>query len=296
MPVARFAYLAPRSVSEAVAALAGRHGDARVLAGGTDLLPKLGKGSLAIGAVVSLRHVAELRAIAFDRERGLTIGATARLNELIANEAVRALYPAIAHAASQTATVQIRNMATVAGNICNGSPCADNVPTLIARGARVELASGRGTRMLDLAEVFLGPSKTALAPDELLVRIHVPPPPKGTGTAYRCISARSKVDVSSVSVAAHVACEDGTIREARIVLGAVGPTPLRATKAEELLAGRKLTDELLAAAGDAAAAASRPISDVRASASWRRRMVGVLAKRAIADAVERANGKAGAAR
>lgn len=291
MSLARFAYLAPRSLSEAIALLAARKGNVCVLAGGTDLLPKLGKGSVKTGAVVSLRHVAELREVAFDPERGLTIGATARLNELIAHDVVRRLYPAMAHAASQSATVQIRNMATVAGNICNASPCADNVPTLIARGARIELASQRGSRTLDLEKFFVGPGQTALQADELLVRIHVPPPPAKSGTSYHCISARSKVDISAVSVAAHLACEDGTIREARIILGAVGPTPLRARKAEALLAGQPLTEALLAAAGAAAAEESHPINDVRASASWRRRMVEALAKRAIAEAAERAGGK-----
>jgi CO/xanthine dehydrogenase FAD-binding subunit len=296
MSLAHFAYIAPPSLSEVIALLAARKADAHVLAGGTDLLLKIGKGDagpgLKPGVLVSLRHIAELRPIVFDPEHGLTIGATARINELLAHEAVTSHYPAMAYAASQTATVQIRNMATIAGNICNARPCADNVPTLVARGARVELLSERGSRTLDLENVILAPGQTAIEPDELLARIHVPPPPAHSGASYQCASARSKVDLTSVSVAVHLVCEDAAIREARIVLGAVGPKPLRALKAEDLLAGQVLTKSLLAEAGEAAASESLPITDIRASAEWRRRMVFVLTKRAIAEAIERAGGKA----
>ena len=282
-------------MSEAVALLAARKADARVLAGGTDLLPQISKGgagsALKPGVLISLRHIAELRPIVFDPERGLTIGATARINELLAHEAVTSHYPALACAASQTATVQIRNMATLAGNICNARPCADNVPTLVARGARVELLSVRGSRTLDLENVILAPGKTALEPGELLVRIRVPPPPAHSGASYQCLSARSKVDLTSVSVAVYLVRADDTIREARIVLGAVAPTPLRATKAEELLVGQVPTKSLVAGACEAAAKEARPITDIRASAEWRRKMVFVLTQRAIAQALERAGGR-----
>jgi CO/xanthine dehydrogenase FAD-binding subunit len=291
MPLAHFAYLAPLTLSEAVAQLSARKADACVLAGGTDLLPKIGKGGVKPGVLLSLRRVGELRPITFDRERGLTIGATARIGELLAHEAVTSHYPAMVDAAWQTATVQIRNMATLGGNICNARPCADNVPTLVARGARVELLSVRGSRTLDLEDVILAPGQTAIEPDELLVRIHVPPPPAHSGASYQSLSARSRVDLTSVSVAVHLVLADDTIREARIVLGAVAPKPLRARKAEALLAGQAPTEALVAAAGEAAAAEARPITDIRASAEWRRRMVAVLTRRAIAEAIRRAGGK-----
>jgi carbon-monoxide dehydrogenase medium subunit len=278
-------------LSEVVAHLSDRKADAHVLAGGTDLLPKIGKGAVKPGVVISLRRIAELRPIIFDPEHGLTIGAAARISELLAHEAVMSHYPAMAYAASQTATVQIRNMATIAGNICNARPCADNVPTLVARGARVELLSVRGSRTLDLENVILAPGKTALEPGELLVRIRVPPPPAHSGASYQCLSARSKVDLTSVSVAVYLVRADDTIREARIVLGAVAPTPLRATKAEELLVGQVPTKSLVAGACEAAAKEARPITDIRASAEWRRKMVFVLTQRAIAQALERAGGR-----
>jgi CO/xanthine dehydrogenase FAD-binding subunit len=290
MPLAHFAYLAPLTLSEAIAHLSARRADAHVLAGGTDLLPKIDKGTVKPGVVLSLRRVAELRPITFEPETGLTIGAAARISELLANEAILNHYPAMADAAWQTATVQIRNMATLAGNICNARPCADNVPTLVARGAAVELCSERGSRTLELEHFILAPGRTVIEPDELLVRIRVPPPPAHSGASYQCLSARSRVDLTSVSVAAHLVCAGDTIRAARIVLGAVAPRPLRARGAEELLAGKVLTASLVAEVSEAAAAESRPITDIRASAQWRRKMVFVLTQRAIAQAAKRAGG------
>lgn len=288
MSLPRFDYLSPRSLPEALDLMA-RHGRAaRPLAGGTDLLPKMAKRALRPAFLLSLRRVRELRPIAFDPEVGLTIGATARLNELIDHPAVAEHYPAMAFAASQTATVQIRNMGTLAGNLCNGSPCADNAPTLLAREARAEVASARGHRLLPLEEFFQGPGVTALAPDEILVRIHVPPPRPGRAFAFRNLSGRSRVDISAVSVGAGVVGENGRCADVRLFLGAVAPIPLRAVKAEDVLRGKVLSAELLREAAEIAAGESRPITDVRATASYRRLMVAVLARRALAEAAARA--------
>ncbi len=290
MPASRFEFHSPRSLPETFALLS-RYGDlARVLAGGTDLVPKLLKGSLRVEAVVSLRHVEELRGLAFDPERGLSIGAAVRHAEVMEHTAVRALYPALAHALSQLATVQVRNMGTIAGNLCNASPCADSAPILLARDARLEIEGPAGKRSLPLSEFFLGPGRTALSSGELLTSIRVPPPAAGTAFAFRSISGRSKVDMSAASVGAMVRLVDGRIDGARIFLGAVGPAPLRAARAEEILAGQVPGDAVFARAGEAAAAESKPITDVRASSAWRRRMVSVLARRALAEAVERAKG------
>jgi carbon-monoxide dehydrogenase medium subunit len=288
MPASRFEFHSPRSLAEALDLLSRYGAGARVLAGGTDLVPKLLKGTLRPEAVVSLRRVAELRALAFDPKRGLSIGAGVRLAEVMEHPEVRPRYPALAHALSQLATVQVRNMGTIAGNLCNASPCADSAPILLARDARLEIGGPNGSRSLPLSDFFLGPGRTALVPGELLTGIRVPPPPPRTGFAFRSISGRSRVDMSAASVAAMVTVEDGRIAAARIFLGAVGPTPLRASQAEEVLRGGTPDDLLLARAGDAASAESKPISDVRATASWRRRMVSVLARRALAEAVERA--------
>lgn len=288
MPAARFEFHSPRSLEETFALLS-RYGEkAKVLAGGTDLLPKLQKGALRLDAVVSLRRVEDLRGLSFDPAGGLSIGAGVRHAEVMEHRDVRARYPALVDALSQLATVQVRNMGTIAGNLCNASPCADSAPVLLARDARLEIADGAGIRWLPLSEFFLGPGRTALRPGELLKSIRVPPPPAGAGIAFRNISSRSKVDMSAVSVAVLVRLEDGRVREARIFLGAVGPTALRAPRAEEILRGEAPGAALFAQAGEVAASESRPISDVRSTASWRRRMVSVLVCRALAEAVDRA--------
>jgi CO/xanthine dehydrogenase FAD-binding subunit len=229
-----------------------------------------------------------LRAIDVDATFGLTIGATVRLAELLEAPEVQRSYPAMADAVSQTATVQIRNMGTIAGNVCNGSPCADSGPVLIARGARLALRSPRGERLLPIGEFFKGPGQTALAHDELLVRIHVPPPPPDTGFAFAKLPARTHVDVSAVNVGVMVARKGAACCEARIVLGAVGPTPLRAHQAEARLVGATLGAKLLDEVGQLAASATKPIDDVRSSAAYRRAMAAVLVRRALVVAAARA--------
>jgi CO/xanthine dehydrogenase FAD-binding subunit len=286
MSLPHFEYFAPHTVDEAVALLAS--GPARALAGGTDLLPRLENQLVHTETLVDLKRIPDLRSIGWDATTGLTIGATVRLAEMLEASEVRRLYPAMAEAVSQTATVQIRNMGTIAGNVCNGSPCADSVPVLIARGARLALCSPRGERLLPISDFFKGPGVTALAHDELLVRIHVPPPPPDTGFAFAKLPARTHVDVSAVNVGVMVARKDGVCGEARIVLGAVGPVPLRAQKAEERLAGATLGARLLEEVGQLAASETQPIDDVRASAAYRRAMAAVLVRRALVVAATRA--------
>jgi CO/xanthine dehydrogenase FAD-binding subunit len=288
MSLPHFRYFAPRTVDEAVALLAGADGQARALAGGTDLLPRLEKELVRAETLVDLKRIPELRSVTFDPASGLTIGATVRLAELLEVPEVQRLYPAMADAASQTATVQIRNMGTLAGNLCNGSPCADNAPVLIARDARLVLRGPRGERVLPIGDFFKGPGQTARQPEELLVRIHVPPPPPDTGFAFAKLPARTHVDISAVNAGVMVARKGEACGEARIVLGAVGPTPLRAHEAEARLAGATLDAKLLQEVGELAASETRPVDDVRSSAAYRRAMAAVLVRRALVEAATRA--------
>jgi len=288
MMVPRFSHVSARTVPEALDALA-RHGDrARVIAGGTDLVPKLLRGQLRPEIVVGLGHIDELRVIRFEPSTGLSVGALARIADVLDHPAVRRHYPALVGALGQMATVPIRNMGTLGGNLCNASPCADSGPTLLVRGARVLLCSVRGERRLDLASFLTGPGVTAREPDELMSRIEVPPPPPETGFAYHRISARSRVDMAAASAAAKVTMDGDRCAEARIVMGSCGPTALRARRAEALLTGQALTEERIREAGRLAAGESQPITDVRASAEWRRLVLAVLVQRAITQAVGRA--------
>ena len=197
-------------------------------------------------------------------------------------------YPAIAYAAQATATVQVRNMGTVIGNLCNAAPSADNAPTLIAMGAEVSLASIKGERRLSLDQFFKGPGLTAAEKGEIVTSVSVPFPPPFSGTSYQHISARSKVDISAVGVGVMITLNGETCKDVRIVLGAVARTPMRARKAERLIKGKKLIRQLVEQAGAQAAKESKPITDMRATAEYRRAMVAVLAKRALREAKERA--------
>ncbi len=289
MALPRFEYLSPGTLDEACALLAEHGADARPMAGGTDLLLRMGRTGRAPSFVVGLRRVPGLADVRFDREHGLSIGALASLATVAAHPDVIRHYPALAQAAAATATVQIRNMGTVAGNLCNASPSADTAPPLLAHGAEVLLHRREGERRLSLSRFFRGPGRNALEPGELLREIHLPPPGERTGSDYQRISQRSQVDIAAASVAARVALdEEGICRSARLALGAVAPTPLLVDEAAALLEGRPITDEQVAAAAALAVRAARPISDVRASAAWRKKVIGVLAARALRAAVEKA--------
>ncbi len=288
MRLPHFEYAAPKDLDEALRLLAEAVGDARVMAGGTDLLVRMKHGLLKTGLVISLAEIEELRSIRFDRRKGLTIGATARLAEVASHPDIRRRYPAVACAAEKTANVQVRNMGTVGGNICNAAPSADNAPTLMAMGAEVSLAGPKGQRLVPMDQFFKGPRLTALEPDEILKEIRVPIPPPYSGASYQHLSARGRVDISAVCIGAMALFEGDICREIRIALGAVGPKPMRALEAENVLRGNSWTDDMIDLAGRKAAEESRPISDVRASAEYRRQMVDVLSRRAVLEARMRA--------
>ena len=288
MRLPKFEYFAPRTLGEALRLLAEKGDGARILAGGTDLLIRMKQGLIKPQAIISLEGISELKTIRFAPKIGLTIGAMARLVEVTSHPDIRKHYPAVAYAAQETANVQVRNMGTVAGNLCNAAPSADNAPTLMALGAEVTLAGPDGARRLPLDQFFKGPRLTALAPEELLISIFVPYPRAHSGSSYQHLSARGKVDISAVCVGVMAAFDGETCREVRIVLGAVAPVPLRATTAEALLTGQPWTPELLSRAGEQAGEEAQPISDVRASADYRKKMVPVLTRRALVEAQKRA--------
>jgi carbon-monoxide dehydrogenase medium subunit len=287
MAMPKFEYFAPESLDEACKLLMKKGDRACVLAGGTDLMVKIHHRMIEPTAVIGLKKIEGLDRISLDKKEGLTIGATALLADVAAHPAIQKRYPAIAYAAGETANVQIRNMGTVAGNLCNAAPSADNAPTLIAMGAEVVLKSMGGERRLPLDQFFKGPALTAIEPEEILTAIFVPPPPPRSGTSYQHISARGKVDMSAVGVGVMVTMNGEVCKEARIALGAVAPIPMRASGTEKLLRGKKLTPDLFEKAGIQAAKESKPISDMRASAEYRRKMVAVLTKRALLEAKKR---------
>jgi CO/xanthine dehydrogenase FAD-binding subunit len=179
-------------------------------------------------------------------------------------------------------------MGTVAGNLCNAAPSADNAPTLIAMGADVTLTSMRGDRHIPVGKFFKGPGMTVTEPGEIMTSIFIPIPPSRSGASYKRISARGKVDIAAVSAGVMVTMHGETCKDVRIVLGAVAPVPMRAKKAENIIKGKRFTRELIKKTGEQASRESRPISDVRASAEYRKMMVSVLTRRALEEAHARA--------
>jgi carbon-monoxide dehydrogenase medium subunit len=284
-----FTYLAPRSLSEAVALLAEHRGTTKVLAGGTDLMLQLQDGMWAPDYVVDVRDIPELTTLTYSEQAGLTVGAATPLRRIETSELIQEKYPQLATGASEIGSVQIRNLGSLGGNICTATPSADGVPSLVSLEATARLVSARGERSVPLETVFAGVRRTILEPDELLVDLRIPAPAPRSSGVYIKLDTRPQMDLAIVGVAATVSLNaDQTIKKATICLGAVAPTPVRVREAEELLAGRALSDDLLAQAGAAAARAARPISDVRGSADYRREQCDLLTRRALRLAVQRA--------
>ncbi|MFA6111773.1 MAG: xanthine dehydrogenase family protein subunit M [Candidatus Latescibacterota bacterium] len=279
-------YAIPGSVKEAVALLS--QGQAEVLAGGTDLLLRLKADQPTPRLVVDVKRIPGFDELRFDVRTGLAIGPAVTLAALAGDPVVQRRYPALAQGAGLVGSVQIRNRATLAGNLCNAAPSADTAPPLLVLGARMRLAGPEGRRTLALEEFFLGPGENALQPGELVVGIQVPAPRGRSGSAYARHTLREAMDLAvvGVGVALRLAPRRPVCEEIAIALGAVAPTPMRATQAEAVLEGEELTPERIAWAAGLAAAQSRPISDVRASAEYRRELVEVLTRRMLEAAVE----------
>lgn len=285
-------YSAPRSVAEVVALLADNGGPARVLGGGTDLLIQLRAGTSPARHLVDVKHIPELDVLSCDERDGLRLGAAVSCARLAGDARVRALFPGLAEGAALIGSTQIQNRATVAGNLCNGSPAADTTPSLLALGATCVLAGPVGRRELGVADFLVGPGRTALQPGELLVELRVPAPDAGAADCYQRFIPRSEMDIAVAGVAAAVTVVDGRCTAARVVLGAVGPTALPAPDAARALVGSSLDDAALARAAEAAMATARPIDDMRAPADYRRTITGVLTRRVVAEAARRARAKA----
>jgi carbon-monoxide dehydrogenase medium subunit len=296
----RFEYFAPQSLAEAIALFGEKGEGGRALAGGTDVVPQIKEGGkIPMPAyVVSLRRLPELRGIEFSERAGLRIGAGVTMAELAESPVVRERYRALADGAGVVGSVQTMNMATVGGNVCNAAPSADTAPPLLAYEALAVIAGPDGERELPLAEFWRGPNATALQPGELLRELRLPPPPPNTGGVYVRQTPRKQMDIAVVGVAVLLTLDPSTgsgqsggrVQRARIALGAVAPTPVRAHAAEAALEGQPASESVFAKAAQAAAAEARPISDQRGSAEFRRHLVRVTTERCLQEAARRARG------
>ncbi|MGE5841031.1 MAG: FAD binding domain-containing protein [Deltaproteobacteria bacterium] len=280
-------YLKPATLSEALDVLAeGRHVRCIAYAGGTDVIPRLKARAINPPQVlVDLKGIRELDFISCDARSGLRIGALATISSVLGSESVRHKYPALFQGAASIASTHIQNRATLIGNICSAVPSADSAPSLLCLGAQVVCLSKAGERTIELGQFFLGPNRTSLGQAEIVKEICVPPVVAGTRGAYLKLSPRSRMDLAVVGVATVVRKDQDAFGDIRIGLGAVAPTPVRATKAEQRLRGEAINNEGIREAARLAAQEAEPIDDHRASAAYRRMMVEVLVNRAIRQAL-----------
>jgi CO/xanthine dehydrogenase FAD-binding subunit len=281
-------YLAPTTLAQALAALAAP-GGTTVLAGGTDLMPQNNAGRVkAAATLLNIRRVQGLSAVALDGD-ALVIGALATLAALQRNALVCAQAPLLVESIDHFASDQIRNMATLGGNLCNASPAGDTLTPLLALDAQVELASLAdggvvSTRRLPLAEFFVAPGRTQRNPRELLTAVRLPLRAAGQVVRFHKAGTRPALDISTISIALAAQRDaQGQLHEVRLALGAVAPTPVRARRAEALLEGRRLDAALAEQSAQAAADEATPIDDVRASAWYRRELVHNLTRRMLDD-------------
>jgi len=284
--VRSFDLLEPESVAEASRMLAGAGEQARLLAGGTFLILVMRQRLVSPGHLVDLGGVPGLRDIAVDERQGLRVGALVTHTAIERHAGIRAAFPVLAGMARRVANPQIRNAGTIGGNLCYGDPASDPPACLLALGAEVRAVRDRDERVIPLDEFFTDAYETALAPDEVLTEVRVPPLPRGARAAYLRFVATPADSRPLVSVGARVTRDgDGVCRDVRLALGAVTAVPRRLARAETFLRDRPLTPEALAHAGWLAAGEVEPTTDLRGSTDYKKRLVGVIVRRTLEQAV-----------
>ena len=286
MVLPQFEYLAPKTIGEACNLLLELGSTAKVMAGATDLIPPMKDKVISPEYIIDLKKIPDMDYLEYDEKEGLKIGALTTLRTIETSPLVKEKNPAIAHAAKVVASTQIRTKGTMAGNICNASPTCDTAPNLLAQDAKILVQGPNKDRFIKIQDFFLGVKKTSLEPGEIVTGIIIPPLAENEGAAYIKHAVRKAMDLAIIGVAVKIKVEDGICTDARIALGAVAATPIRAPKAEQALIGKALTDETIVKASEEAMDSCHPISDIRASAEYRKDMIRVFTKRAIKQAME----------
>lgn len=281
-----FEYLEPKTLGEAISMASQLGPECKVMAGGTDLIVLMKEGAIKPEFIVDLKNIEELDSLSYVPGEGLKIGALTKLRAIERSDVVKEKYPAVADAAHYVASTQVRSKATMAGNICNASPSCDTAPILIVLGATIHTEGTVGSSKIDVEKLFKCPKETCLCQGEIVTEITIPDMKPGQGAAYIKHAYRKAMDLAIVGVAASIIIENGKCMDAKIALGAVAATPIRVAKAEEILIGKEITSELIGAAAVAAMECCSPISDVRASAEYRKDMIRVFTKRAIKKAID----------
>ena len=289
-----FDYVAAQTVDEAVSLLADKGDQARVLAGGTDLIVQVREGRRHLDLIVDVKKIPDVNVLSYDAQNGLHLGAAVPCHRIYNDATIAQAYPGLMDAFTLVGGMQIQGRASVGGNVCNSSPAADTIPPLIVHYTTCLIAGPNGRREVPIEQFCTAPGRNVLARGEFLVSLRIPAPPKNFGAHYLRFIPRNEMDIAVVGVGSSVVLSQdrNTITAARIALGAVAPTPLLVEAAAAALVGKPVSDTTIEAAAEAAQAAARPITDMRGTIEQRRHLAGVLTRRTLQGAIARARGEA----
>ncbi len=287
-----FDFVSPSSIDEAVKTLATKGDQARIMAGGTDMLVQMRAGRRTAPLVVDIKGIPELNEVSYDASKGLTLGAAVPCYQIYQNKALADAYPGLMDSALLIGGIQIQGRATIGGNICNAAPSGDAIPIVIALGGTCIIAGPNGTRQLPVEEMCTAPGRNALADGEILVSISLPAPVANSGANYQRFIPRNEMDIAVAGVGSSVVLDASgqNFVSARIALASVAPTPVFAKEAGDSLAGKPVNEDTIQAASEEAQKAAKPISDMRGTIRQRTHLIGVLTRRTLNNAIERARG------
>ena len=287
-----FDFVAAKSIDEAVSIL-NEHGDrARIIAGGTDILVMMRAGRRLADVVVDVKDIPELNEMTYTAEGGLTLGAAVPCYRIYEDAAVSAAYPGLIDSASLIGGIQIQGRASIGGNLCNAAPSGDSIPAVIALSGVCNIAGPNGTRQLPAEDFCTAPGQNALQQGEMLVSIDFPAPAPNSGANYLRFIPRNEMDIAVAGVGSSVVLDDSgqNFVSGRVALASVAPTPVFSRAAGDSLAGKPVNDETIRAASELAMADAKPINDMRGTIRQRIHLIGVLTRRTLNNAVERARG------
>ena len=285
-------FATPKTIDEAVKLMASKGDRARMMAGGTDIIVQLRAGRRSLDLVVDAKGIPELNELSYSPQNGLTIGAAVPCYKIYQNEEVASVYPGLIDAASLIGGIQIQGRASLGGNLCNAAPSGDSIPPVIAMGGVAHIVGPNGSREVPAEDFCTGPGQSVLQPGEILVSIKLPVPQAHSGANYLRFIPRNEMDIAVAGVGTSVVLDASgqNFVSARISLASVAPTPVFATEAGDSLAGKPVSEATIQEASEKAMAAAKPISDMRGTVRQRIHLVGVLTRRTLNNAVERARG------
>ena len=285
----KFEFLSPKSIKEAISLLAKYGPKAKVIAGGTDLISEMRWGEWRPQYVLGLSQIPGLDEIQFDKTTGLRMGAACTIGEIERSKVIKEYYPLLAQAASVLGSMEIRNRATIGGNLCTAAPSADMPPSLLVLGAKAVIATQKGEKVVALEDLFTGPKKTILNHGEILVRLEIPPMEPNSAGEYIKFGRRNAMEIAMIGVAALITLENGnsTCKAARLAFATAAPTPIRSKEAEKVLTGKKLVREIIELAAETASKEASPRTSWRTTEEYRRDLIRVLTGRAIQKALDK---------